>query len=206
MAILNIKNAYFHNPEGFEISEDDNIFLNNLESILKCGYIYSRALQKEMLGLPTPETYTNYNGRNYISLCKYNEEDFGNPEDAFTFFCRFGKCIIIRPNLGRFCNERTEGTYKRMLNEFQFRDKISIQYFLAIGFIFNDYKNFIEREILLGESNENIIRYLQTLLRTIEATRDLLKQYRLNIPIINIPNGEPIPTMEEIKKSLSFAP
>ena len=164
---LDLEKYYFHSTRGIEMINNNEMCLKRLESILKSEYILSRKLQKEILNIENKKNFSNWNGEDYISVCKYNYNDFGIFGDAYTTLCyASGVTIVLDKNMLNHSIVRKDG--KKMLNEIQIKDKISINFIKAIGFHYYDC------------DIDNVL---------VQKIRELLDIYNIDVPIIDIKNG-----------------
>lgn len=91
-----------------------------------------------------------------------------------------------------------------MDNEYQFKDRISIEHFLAIAVAFNheSYLKYIKRKIDECATKDHLLSELSWIFEESEQIRQLLRKYDMPIPIIGIGNGEIVPSLEEERKRI----
>lgn len=181
-------NFYFHSVRfSFDV----------LENILKCGYILSREKAK------SNRNYVSFNGNKWISICKYYNNPYFSDYDQYSAY----QTLIIN-DISIVLDDKIEAIktlympydclyegvisednlirYSDLIDEFQVRDSISRDHFLALMYPFMKSYD-VNKEVAQGD-------YWKI--------RGMLEKYNYNIPIIDSSDEVIEKSLDDLEKRL----
>ena len=161
---------------------------DNLEKVLKTGYLLSRKKQRELGNKSIDNSVLTvlFNGMDYISLCDLKMNHEGN--SAYNMYTKRGLSLlfdrdipVIIPkvinqsdyNYSYFYlhffggNER----YTNLIDEVQVKDQVSLDYLRGMCLSLSVFKSFYNDDYI-----ENYLKYLNL----------LLEKYKYSIPVYNL--------------------
>ena len=206
--MVDLNSVFFHGLEPKYVIKREKKALEKLECIFQCGAILSRSGQLSQLDLNTHEFMKkyfnnkfdpNWNGRDYISLCKKRSETMVNfDSNSFRTYVsgNDGISIALSRNIWDLIDLNR---FMLLDGEFQVKDSIPLDdYMVGIvcgGKSFKELSDEVERGKKICLSQQEIKDYLQFNLdekqdEIVDSVGNLLCKYGYDdIPIISSRDG-----------------
>ena len=163
---------------------------DNLEEILKTGYLLSRRCQRQLGNKSIDNSVLTalFNGMDYISLCDLKMNHDGN--SAYNMYTKRGLSLLIDRNIPviipkvidqsdyNYFNVSTflsNKRYTNLVDEVQVKDSISLSHLKGMCLSLSVFNSFYKDEYI-----KDYLKYLNI----------LLLKYEYNVPIYNLDDGE----------------
>lgn len=203
MKQINLDNVFFHGIDRWKYGMSRENELAQLNLILSSGALLSRNEQMKLYGeafeskLEKYKNYTNYNGLDFVSICKKYSSN-NRFSEAYKLFVEHSISIIISPEV---LSLQTNISHSRLEDgEIQIKDRIPKKYFIGIAIDKYTLEDLIEYLISKQLTQDEILQELENEDRNnlVNEIRNLLKNNGYNLPIYQLSSGNPILTLEEV--------
>lgn len=163
---------------------------DNLEKILKSGYLLSRKRQRQNgdKSIDTSILTALFNGMNYISLCDLSASHDGN--SAYDMYTKRGlsllfdrdieviKPILVSQNDYNYFNMQAflgKKRYSDLIDEVQVKDSLSLTHLKGMCLALSVFKSFYKDDYI-----DDYLKYLNI----------LLEKYNYDVPIYNLDDSK----------------
>lgn len=209
--MLKFNDVLFHGLRGHNITNVEKASLLRLSKIILGKNIFSREKQIECFGISF-DTYsmyqrenpkfdakeiTNYNGKNYISICSY-DKDTPMGENPYYMYVETGISIVLNKELLSLLEQRNNCG---LPSEYQIKDMIPNDFFLGIALPHINIDS-IAKWFEKGETRDSIFKELQGDFKIVSKINEILNFNGYHLPLYNISNGEEILSIEETREKI----
>ena len=194
---LVLKDYLFHGL-SYEVLDESTIkiSLHKLVNIIRAGGILSRQKIKECYGdkyfdkLSKNLLELNWNGEDYISICKFltDDKDATYVSEAYRLFCRDGITLIIDKSILNSAEIDKYGNFQD--GEIRVKDKIDLTYVKGILIHILSPSTIIKHQKNKNVPPQEIQKHIEEVYNSgLNQVFQILSHYNLNLPLYSSHNA-----------------